>query len=180
VPWLAAVALLSTGWIGTHYIVVAPAENRLIRLEGEWMGARQSLAHRQDAYKARQDLARVLAALPVQRDFARLPLAISEMAKRDHVTLPSLSYSLEKSGEGLPIKAVLQGPVTGRYEDLRSFLYHLEAADQLLLFIEDLSVSRSSVLQKDTVGRMVTVNLRIATYVREKPQRGRALRASVE
>ena len=39
-------------------------------------------------------------------------------------------------------KAVLQGTVTGRYEDLRRFLYNLESAEELL-FIEDLNLIRS-------------------------------------
>jgi Tfp pilus assembly protein PilO len=159
---------------------VAPLEERLGRSEAEWAAARGSLAQRQEAHKARKDLARVLTLLPVQREFARLPLAISDMAHRDRVALPSLSYALEKTGEGLPIRAVLQGTVTGQYEDLRRFIHHVEASDRLLLFVEDLSVGRSSALQGEQRGKGVTITLRLATYIREETPRSHALRASVE
>lgn len=179
-PWLVAVALLCVALAGVHYIRVAPLEERLGRSETEWAVARVSLAQRQEAHKAHKDLARVLTLLPVQREFARLPLAISDMARRDRVALPSLSYALEKADEGLPIRAVLQGTVTGQYEDLRRFIHHVEASDRLLLFVEDLSVGRSSALKGEQRGKGVTITLRLATYIREETPRSHALRASVE
>src|SRR4029077_15301913 len=95
-------------------------------------------------------------------------LAISDVAKRDGVKLPALSYTLEKSGENLATKAVLQGVVTGRYEDLRRFIYHMEASEGLLLFVEDLSVEGSSELKGEQKGRRITVTIRLATYIREE------------
>ena len=51
--------------------------------------------------------------------------------------------------------------MTGRYEDLRRFIYGLETAEELL-FIEDLELTRSGGSQ-DTP---LTFNIRIATYLR--------------
>lgn len=179
-PWLITVVMLAAVWAGVHYGKLAPAQEQLAAVEGEWAGARRDLAQRLEAKQARKDLKQVLAMLPSPRDFARLPLAISEMAKRDGVIVPSFSYTLEKSSDGLATKAFLQGAVTGQYQDLRRFIYHLEASDGLLLFIEDLSAGRSSGARAEKQGKGVTVTLRLVTYIREESRAGRALRASLE
>jgi hypothetical protein len=179
-PWLIAVGLLAAVWVGVHYGKLAPAQEQLAAVEGEWAGARRDLAQRLEARQARKDIQQVMAMLPSPRDFDRLPLAISEMAKRDGVSVPALSYTLEKSSDGLATKAFLQGAVTGQYQDLRRFIYHLEAADGLLLFIEDLSAGRSSGARAGKTGKGVTVTLRLATYIREEGHAGRALRAGLE
>ena len=180
VPWVGIAALLAATLVGVHYVKVAPAQERLVVLEAEWVAARGGLARRLEAKQVRRDLGYVLAVLPGQRDFARLPLVISEIAHRDGVVLPSLTYTLEKTSEGLATKAVLQGAVTGRYEDLRRFIHDLEVSDRVLLFVEDLSVGQSADAKGEKKGKSVTVNLRIATYIREDGQTGRVLRASVE
>jgi Tfp pilus assembly protein PilO len=180
IPWGCAAALLALTLAGAHYGVVAPAQERLTALEAKWAAARQSLAHRQEARQARQDLARVLAFLPEGREFARLPLVISEIAQRDRVAIPSFTYTVDKSEDGPAAKATLQGTATGQYEDLRRFIHHLEASDRLLLFIEDLSVGQSTDVKAEHKGQKVTVNLRLATYIREDARPGRGLKASLE
>jgi hypothetical protein len=74
----------------------------------------------------------------------------------------------------------LQGAATGQYEDLRRFIHHLETSDRLFLFIEDLSVGQSSDGKADNRGKKVTVNLRLATYIREEARPGRGLKARSE
>jgi len=77
---------------------------------------------------------------------------------------------------------VLQGEVTGRYEDLRRFIHHLESSDRLL-FIENLEVG-SSAKSNDRKNAKITVKLKIATYVghaedvRASVRAGDSLRAS--
>lgn len=179
-PWLIAVVMLAAVWAGAHYGRLAPAQEQLAVVEGELAGARRDLAQRLEARQARKDIQQVMAMLPSSRDFARLPLAISEMARRDGVSIPALSYTLEKSSDGLATKAFLQGAVTGQYQDLRRFIYHLEAPDGLLLFIEDLSAGRSSGARAGKTANGVTVTLRLATYIREESHAGQALRAGLE
>ena len=179
-PWLIAVVTLAAVWASVHYGKLALVQEQLAAVEGEWAGARRDLAQRLEARQARKDLQQVMAMLPSPRDFARLPLAISEMARRDGVSVPALSYTLEKSSDGLATKAFLQGAVTGSYQDLRRFIYHLEAPDGLLLFIEDLSVGRSPAARAEKKDKGVTVTLRLVTYIREEGRAGRALRASLE
>lgn len=160
-PWVAFVATLFVLSYGIHALVLGAAEQEQIRLEAESVKARQQLSRHKEAKKAKADLHRVWAVLPLFRDFAPLALGVTEEAKRDQVTLPALSYRTEKTAVPDATKAILQGTVTGRYEDLRRFLYNLESAEELL-FIEDLNLIRSGSVQD----QQLTFNIRISTYLR--------------
>jgi Tfp pilus assembly protein PilO len=116
------------------------------------------------AQKARKDLAQVWSVLPVERDFAPLALGITEEAKLDRVILPALSYKTEPTPVANTSKGVLQGTMTGRYEDLRRFLYNVETAEELV-YIEDLELVRPDAQQNQTL----TFNIKIATYLRGEP-----------
>jgi Tfp pilus assembly protein PilO len=54
--------------------------------------------------------------------------------------------------------------MTGRYEDLRRFLYDLETAEELV-YIEDLELVPSGAQHDQTL----TFNIKIATYLRGEP-----------
>jgi hypothetical protein len=153
-----------------HAAVLEPAERERQELDASWMSARSQLARHKEAMKTKEDLRQVWAVLPLVRDFAPLALGVTEEAKRDHITLPALSYRTERTAIPDATKAILQGTVTGRYEDLRKFLYNLETAQELL-FIEDLNLVRSGNLQDPTL----TFNIRIATYLRGDPTQVRSL-----
>ena len=160
-PWVGiALGLLLVLSI-VHEIGVVGAESKRERVEQEWTSTRQRLMHHREARKARKDLSQVWAVLPAERDFAPLALGISEEAKRDRVTLPALSYKTEPTLVAHTSKGLLQGSMSGRYEDLRRFIYDLETAEELL-FIEDLELSRSGGAQDQTL----TFNIKIATYLR--------------
>src|SRR4029077_17695700 len=94
-------------------------------------------------------------------DFAPLALGITEEAKRDRVILPALSYKTKHTQMANTSKGVLQGTMTGRYEDLRRFLYDLETAEELV-YIEDLELVPSGAQQN----QRLTFNIKIATYLR--------------
>lgn len=162
--WMAVAGVLGAALVVVRLLVVAPAQDRFAQAEAEWMAARQRVAQRLEAKQARKDLTVILNALPGQRDFAQLPLAISEVARRDRVSIPNLSYALEKPQAGGFTKAVLRGSVSGRYENLRRFIHHLETADGFL-FIEDLDVSRHTTKKGEDVAFQIT----LSTYIREGP-----------
>lgn len=164
IPWLVVVVLLAGVLWGVRIIGIDGAEQGLAALELEWNQARQELIHHKEALKARRDLAQVWSVLPVERDFAPLALGITEEAKRDRVILPALSYKTESTTVAHTSKGVLQGTMTGRYEDLRRFLYDVETAEELV-YIEDLELVRSSAQQDQTL----TFNIKIATYLRGDP-----------
>ena len=160
--WMAVAGVLGAALLVVRLLVVAPAQGRLAQAETSWMAARQRIAQRLEAKEARKHLTGILNALPGHRDFAQLPLALSEVARRDRVSMPDLSYALEKPHAGGFAKAVLKGSVSGRYEDLRRFIHHLETADGFL-FVEDLDVSQRGTKK----GEMVTFQITVSTYVRE-------------
>jgi Tfp pilus assembly protein PilO len=166
-PSGAVAGLCCVTWLAGHLLILEPLQQRQAQLETEWSVARQQLAHRLEAKRTIKDLAQFLALLPSSRDFSQLPLAMSEEAKRDNVTLSGLSYTLDKADQLPAVKVAFKGPVTGRYEDLRRFIYHLEASDRLL-FIEDLDVGQSATGEKDLKRReMMTFTLQISTYIRQ-------------
>jgi Tfp pilus assembly protein PilO len=161
VPWAALCCALGLVWLGLHHVVWASADQRKTQLEAEWVTARQRLVQHTEGQKARQDLNVVLAELPSERDFAPLALGITEEAKKDGVTLPSLSYQTEKTPVARMTKGVLQGSLSGQYQHLRRLIYDLETAEELL-FIEDLNLVRSG----NQGGQSLTFNIKIGTYLR--------------
>jgi len=163
-PWVGLAVLLLVGWLVVHTFGVRGSEERRMQIEQEWGAARQVLAQHREARKARKDVGQVWAVLPVERDFAPLALGISEEAKRDHVTLPALSYKTEPTTVANTSKGVLQGSMTGRYEDLRRFIYDLETAEELL-FIEDMELAGSS----SPRDQQLTFNIKIVTFLRGEP-----------
>lgn len=161
-PWVGMAIALLLVLLLVQDLGVAGAHATVERLEQEWAAARQSLMSHREARKVRKDLNRVWAVLPAEQDFAPLALGISEEAKRDRVALPALSYKTEPTLMANTSKGVLQGSMSGRYEDLRRFIYELETAEELLL-IEDLELTRSGNGGRDTA---LTFNIKIATYLR--------------
>ena len=163
-PWLCVLASLLLFWSLVHTVGVVGAERKRAALENDWASARQLLMQHREATQARKDLNQVWATLPAERDFSPLALGISEEAKRDHVTLPALSYKTEATVVTHTSKGLLQGAMSGRYEDLRRFIYDLETAEEMLL-IEDLELARAGSTQDD----ILTFNIKVATYLRADP-----------
>lgn len=164
IPWLALVLLLAGVLLAVCTVGIDGAEQGRAKLELEWNQARQEYSRHKEALKARKDLAQVWSVLPVERDFAPLALGITEASKRDRVILPALSYKTESTAVANTSKGVLQGTMTGRYEDLRRFLYDVETAEELV-YIEDLELVRSGAQEDQTL----TFNIKIATYLRGEP-----------
>jgi hypothetical protein len=169
-PYVAVAGLLLVAVYLLHAAVLEQADQERQQLEASWVSARLQLARHQESMKTKEDLRQVWAVFPLVRDFAPLALGVTEEAKRDHIALPALSYKTERTAIPDATKAILTGTVTGRYEDLRKFLYNLETAQELL-FIEDLNLIRSGNLQDPTL----TFNIRISTYLRGEPAQVRSL-----
>jgi len=166
IPWLAFVLLLTCILWAVRTVGVDGAEQGRVKLELQLNQVRQEFRHHKEAQKARKDLAQVWSVLPVERDFAPLALGITEEAKRNGVTLPALSYKTEPTPVANTSKGILEGTMTGRYEDLRRFLYDVETAEELV-YIENLELVRSDAQQD----RALTFNIKIATYLRGEPSK---------
>lgn len=168
--WMGALAVLVVIWLLAGQIGVRGAEERRMHLETAWSQARQRVMQHREARKARRDVSQVWAMLPAERDFAPLALGLSEEAKQDGVILPALSYKTEITPVANTSKGILHGAMSGRYEDLRRFIYDIETANEPL-FIEDLELANSSSAQ----GPQLTFNVKIGTYLRGdtgKPPQG--------
>jgi Tfp pilus assembly protein PilO len=161
IPWSVLSALLILGLWLVRSLGVESAQDALAMQETEWLQTRTNYQHHLQAQQAKKDLAQVWAALPEERDFAPLALGITEEAKRNHVTLPALSYKTETTPVPTINRGILQGTMTGKYEDLRRFMYEIETAEELV-YIEDLDLVRSS----ERPDRMLTFNIKIATYLK--------------
>jgi len=163
IPWV----VLAAGLFGALMLVrtagTEPARLAVVALEAEWRQAREDIQLHRNAVRAKKDLAQVRAALPDEHDFAPLALGITEESKRNHVTLPSLSYKTEATAVPNTSKGVLEGTLTGKYEDLRRFLYDIETAEELV-YIEDLVL-----LHPPAQHGNMTFNIKIATYLKGSP-----------
>jgi hypothetical protein len=159
-PWVGVALGLLFMLFLVQNLGVAGAQANRERLENEWTSSRQALMFHREAKKAKKDLSQVWGGLPTERDFTPLAVRISDEAKQDRITLPALSYKTEPTLAANISKGLLQGPMTGRYEDLRRFIYGLETTAEFL-FIEDLELTRSGGVQD-----ALTFNIRIATYLR--------------
>ncbi|MFY4729995.1 type 4a pilus biogenesis protein PilO [Nitrospira sp. BLG_2] len=161
-PWVGVTLGLLFMLFLIQNLGVAGAQASRERLEKEWTAARQALMYHREARKSKNDLSRVWAVLPAERDFTPLALGISDEAKRVRVTLPALTYKTEPTVIANTSKGLVEGQMTGRYEDLRRFIYGLETAEELL-FIEDLELARPGGAQD----ALLTFNIKIATYLRD-------------
>jgi Tfp pilus assembly protein PilO len=160
-PWTGMVLLLLVILWLVRSMGVESAQHSLAKLEGEWMQARKAYQFHLEAQRAKKDLVQVWAALPEERDFAPLALGITDEAKRNRVTLPALTYKTEATSVSNISRGILQGTMTGRYEDLRRFLYDIETAEELV-YIEDMDLVRPP----DRQDHLLTFNIKIATYLK--------------
>lgn len=160
-PWSVIAIGLFVVLIVIHAVGLADLQAKRQQVDSEWAAVRQSLVHHREGRRATRDLTQVWALLPDEQDFGPLALGISDEAKREGVNLPALSYKTESTTIAHTTKGLLQGSMSGRYEDLRRFIHNLETADELL-FIEDLELNQAGSLQN----AVLTVNIKIATYLR--------------
>lgn len=160
-PWVGGVLSLLCVWFLVHGFGVISVQTSRDRLESEWTATRQALLSHREARKAKKDVNRVWEMLSPEGEFTSLALGISDQAKKEQVTLPTLSSKTEPTSIEKTSKGLLQGPMTGRYEDLRRFINGIETRDELM-FIENLELSRSGGVQDG----LLTFNIRIATYLR--------------
>ena len=166
IPWAGLALLLVLILAAAHHFGADRVKRDHERLENDWATARHTLMRHREAKKVRQDLAKVWAMLPDEQDFASLALGISEEAKKDRVTLPAMSSRTEPTPVAHVSKGVLEGSISGRYEDLRRFIHSLETAEEPLS-IEDLELARTTV----QANPVPTFHMKIVTFLRRETGR---------
>jgi len=160
--------------IGAYLLVLIPAEERLARAETAYEAARQAQLQQQAARKTQEtfrqtqkDLEQVWETLPAQKQFAALAVAISELGRAVAVSIPGMTYTLQKVEEGLPAKATLAFRAVGEYGAIYRFLHRLETTEPYI-FIESLDVSRTSEPNRAAL-TLLAFNVRVVTFLRPDP-----------
>ena len=154
--------------LGTAGLAVAlslfvhdPAKDRLTKAQTSYDAARQATTRLQEARRTQEGLQSIWQELPARTDFASLILAISELAKRDHVAIPGMNYSFQKIEDGRAVKASIVFSAAGEYAAIRRYIHRLETAGSYLT-IESLGVGRSR-------GADVSFSVKIVTFLKPDP-----------
>lgn len=178
---LALLACVSLGIVaGVVMLLREPAQDRLRSAEAAYDAARHAQSEQLTVRRTEETLAMTWQALTARKEFPSLILAVTDLAKRDGVVIPGMSYSLQKMDDGLAMKASMSFQVAGDYAAIRRFIHRLET-DSHYLAVESLDASRSqkrlSLGQgKESVVEQVRFNLRVMTFL--KPDAPKPLRAA--
>lgn len=163
---LAPLALVTIAAIGaaaaTSILYQVPSQYRLSRAVAAHDAARQTQARREAARKTLEEMEAVWKVLPQRKEFPLLILAISELAQRDHVSIPGMNYTFQKADGGLAVKASITFHTAGHYADIRRFIHRLESTGPYL-FIESLDAARVAGSQ---ASNRVAFNVRVVTFLR--------------
>lgn len=172
---LGLLTVLSLGiGIGAYLFIMIPAKERLARAEAAYEATRQAQLQQQVTRKTqeafrqtRKDLEQIWETLPAEKQFAALAVAISELGRAVEVSIPGMSYSLQKVEEGLPAKASLAFRAVGEYGAIYRFIHRLETTKPYL-FIESLDVSRANDSSRAAL-TLLSFNVRVVTFLRPDP-----------
>ena len=157
--------------IFVYLVMVLPARNQVLEKEDVRQRTRKDInqkihnigqkQNQEILYKKTiNDLNQFKALLLDQHEFSKIVDYLSLTAKKQKISIPSISYHQEKiEKEGFK-KVSISFTVEGHYKDIKRFIYNLEDAKDFLI-IEDLGLARS--------GRgsdPIKLQIKIATYLR--------------
>ncbi len=166
---LGLVMVLSIGAaVAVSTLFQTPARDRLAAAHAEYETARQGQLRQEAARNTQEQLASVWSVLPARTDFGKLILEISDLAQRDGVQIPGITYTLQKMEDGLALKATMTFRASGQYGAIREFIHRLETTGPYL-FIESLDASRAT--REGSANSPVVFNVRVGTFLRPNPAR---------
>jgi Tfp pilus assembly protein PilO len=178
---LALLACVSLGVVaGVLLLVLEPAQDRLRNAQAAYESARRTQREQLAVRRTEEALAAMWRALTARKEFPALILAVTDLAQRDGVGIPGMSYSLQKVDEGVAMKASMSFQVAGDYAAIRRFIHRLETGRHYLV-VESLDASRSQKRLllgegKESVIEQVRFNIRVMTFL--KPDAPAPLRAA--
>lgn len=155
--------------------LMIPAQDRLAQVQDAYQSSLQTQATVQANRRTQEriravklQLDKAWLGLPTETEFASLGLAISELGRSEHVSIPGMQYGIEQSkGSALPAKASISFSVTGDYAAVYRFIHRLESADSYVV-IESLDASRTAHGEKGSSSPVV-FHLKVATFLRTNP-----------
>jgi Tfp pilus assembly protein PilO len=148
-----------------------PALSRLEQGETAYQAAKQTQeqldrtrALQEKARTARQQVEEVWKGLPTQNEFASFAMAISEMARLEHIAIPGMAYHVGKAEGTLPANATLTFKVTGDYGAIYRFIHRLETTEPYLV-IEQLDAARLDHSDRAS-SNLLVFNMKVVTFLR--------------
>ena len=159
---LAGLALSLTGAI--LFFVQAPTQDRLEQAMVLHEAARRTQARHHTIWKAEEALRTVWQDLPPRAEFTSLIMTVSDLAARERVTIPGMTYQFQKAEDGLALKASITFHAAGEYAGIRRLIHQLETSGPYI-FVESLDVSRTASGPK-SLSAPVTFNVRLVTFLR--------------
>ncbi|MFO0699941.1 MAG: type 4a pilus biogenesis protein PilO [Nitrospira sp.] len=171
-PLSVLTGLSLVGAVVSYGYGLRPAQDHRQMAEQAYHEAKQAQAdlqrtHAQQlrARSAQRQLETERQAFPTQEEFTSLALALSELAKREQVKIPGMSYDIQKKEGTQPVKATMTFRATGDYAAIYRLVHRLETAERYLV-IERLDVAREQKRAMAVTG--VVVNITVATYLRHE------------
>jgi Tfp pilus assembly protein PilO len=162
----AALSMTVSIWVGWR----ASAETLLAEHEGAFQAAKQNYARlqttrtQQERMKAaRGKVESEKQRLPTQSEFSALSISISELGQQEHVTIPGMTYTVQKNDKGLPVKATMTFKATGDYTSIYKFIQRLEQTEAYLV-IESLDAARID--HTTAAAALVEFNMKVVTFLR--------------
>ena len=169
---LGLVTLIALGCAAFFYIGFRePALSRLEQSETAYQTAKQNQEQldrtrvlQEKVRTAQQQVEEVWKGLPTQNEFASFALAISEMARLEHIGIPGMAYHIGKVEGTLPVPATLTFKVTGDYGAIYRFIHRLESTEPYLV-IEQLDAARLDYSDRAS-STLLVFNMKVVTFLR--------------
>ncbi len=174
IPLMAFVAVGIGCVLGSYWLLLQPSRSRVEALQAAYEEAGQAHGKRvaskqvqELVRRSQRDLEKLREALPPQRQFPALAVAISEFGKHVGVSIPGMTYSTQPSKSELAVEGSLRFRAVGEYADIYRFIHRLETA-QSYLVIESLDVTKAG--GHTAAGKsLVELNVRVVTFLRPDP-----------
>ena len=141
-----------------YVVLIAPSTARLTAGEARSSELRRRYAEAVLFKKQQRLFAGIMAGIPAQKDMPILVKDLVQTARREKLSVASVTYDMPKRAGGHFALLTFSFPVAGRYPELKRFIYDVETADRLV-GIQDLKLSDSE------KGR-VKLEMKLITYVK--------------
>jgi hypothetical protein len=161
-----ALAILFLAALSLQLFIVLYQKPRVDKLQAEWMKLREQegrgavLLDRDTLYRNGQlDLAKFHEKIYPKAYFARFIGELYDMASKNNLELAAISYKPSYDKEGNLITYALALSVSGKYPQIKRFIYDLGSGNSNMLVIDSIALSSGAVASE-----MVNLQLSISSW----------------
>jgi Tfp pilus assembly protein PilO len=156
----ALIAVLLIGTVLFTYFFFLQSSKQLVEeKEVQWKETRNQMDALLRRKKIERDLDQFVNLLDDQQNYADIINRPMTIAKKYHLTVPSVIYQKEKVEQEL-LKVSFAFSVIGKYESIREFIAEIESAKSLYV-IEDMNLGKSS-----KEGSLLELQLKMTTMLK--------------